>query len=401
MTVSISVIIPVLDQWRLTEACLRSLAETSPDDVEVIVVDNGSSDETPLHCAQFGSTLFGSRFRYIRLQNNINFGPACNLGAREARGELLFFLNNDTEMNDPWAEKLATDLGRRNLGGTGPLLLYPGGSVQHAGIVFTPMLTTRHLFEHFPASHPLLAARRPLQAITGAALLMRASVFRQLGEFYPEFRNGGEDIDLCARIRALGLGLEICPEVRVTHATSQTAGRFDHDRHNADLLCARQRHAFVPDYHRIMADCGYAVRLTPWLSPYACLEERANALRTRASAGADLHAVLATLTEEPLWQGGYGLAKTKTEDRQLLLRITLNECRFFPSMNAFQELETLAEENRPLKLHARENLAHIRTRLERKQELFAQARLIQSNARRDNDPTLVRAVDDWLRRPPA
>lgn len=93
----VAVIIPVFNQWALTAGCLRSLREhTQRDDVQVIVVDNGSADETAAACGPMGKELFGERFEHVRLEKNINFGPGCNLGASRADADFLFFLNNST-----------------------------------------------------------------------------------------------------------------------------------------------------------------------------------------------------------------------------------------------------------------------------------------------------------------
>lgn len=86
----VSVIIPVFNNWELTRQCLSSLAENSPADLEVIVVDNGSTDETATGLEPLGQTLFEKHFRRIRFEENRNFAPACNAGAQAAHSEFLF-----------------------------------------------------------------------------------------------------------------------------------------------------------------------------------------------------------------------------------------------------------------------------------------------------------------------
>ena len=102
-----SIVIPVFNKWDLTEQCLRALAETTPEyDFEVIVVDNGSADVTTSRSQPRGEALFGPRFLRIRFEENRNFSPACNAGARAATAPLLFFLNNDTLPTPGWAQVL-------------------------------------------------------------------------------------------------------------------------------------------------------------------------------------------------------------------------------------------------------------------------------------------------------
>ena len=126
-----SVIIPVFNKWELTANCLRSLREHTRDcDIEVIVVDNGSSDETAGDLPSLGGELFGRRFLPIRFEENRNFGPACNAGARAASAPLVFFLNNDTVLTPGWAPPLLQALAEDpSLGGVGPLLLYEDETV--------------------------------------------------------------------------------------------------------------------------------------------------------------------------------------------------------------------------------------------------------------------------------
>ena len=147
MTPTVSIIIPVRNQWKLTEACLRSLAEHTPqDDIQILVMDNGSTDDTSTQCAPLGAALFGSRFRHIPLGHNRNFGPACNEGAHAADADYLFFLNNDTLLTAGWLPPLLDAFARQpDLGATGPLLLYPDGRVQHAGVTFTPKIGRAHV----------------------------------------------------------------------------------------------------------------------------------------------------------------------------------------------------------------------------------------------------------------
>ena len=106
MSSAVSVIIPVFNNWELTRQCLVGLAENSPPGLEVVVVDNGSSDETAENLESFGQGLFSGHFRRIRFEENRNFAPACNAGARSARTDFLFFLNNDTLILPGWLPPL-------------------------------------------------------------------------------------------------------------------------------------------------------------------------------------------------------------------------------------------------------------------------------------------------------
>ena len=299
----VAVVIPVFNQWQLTADCLRSLrAYTPAEDVQVIVVDNGSTDETAGACGRLGHELFGKRFEHVRLDENINFGPGCNLGASRADADFLFFLNNDTLLTPGWLPpQLAAFETDAGLGAVGPLLLYPDSDrVQHLGVTFTPNSHVAHLYEYFPSTHRVIWSRRDLQAITGAALMLPASVFDQVGGFWPEYRNGYEDLDLCRQIRLMGRTLRCEPKSRVYHLTSQTPGRFDSEDHNARILLGRCSGGFQPDLHAWAAQDGYALRLGQDLT--------ANVVLVRApeeTAWFALDRLWAEVLAEPLWEEGY------------------------------------------------------------------------------------------------
>jgi GT2 family glycosyltransferase len=255
-----SVIIPVHGKWELTRDCLVSLRDHTPDwDYEVLVADNASPDATATELAPLGKSLFGPRFRRLRLDENRNFGPACNLAAQEATAPLLFFLNNDTLLTPGWAEPLVRALQRDKApGAVGPLLLYPDDTVQHLGIAFSPSGLS-HLYRGFSAKHPVVRRTRQLQAITAAALMLPARIFWDSGGFFEGYCNGFEDVDLCLAIRRQGKTLECAPQSVVCHLESQTPGRNDRYQANAVLLGERCAGAFHADVHHHALRDGFQV----------------------------------------------------------------------------------------------------------------------------------------------
>ncbi len=305
----VSIIIPAWNLWDMTASCLRSLARhTQGENVEIVVVDNGSTDATATGLEPLGRALWGAAFCPVRLSENVGFARGCNAGARAAGGDLLFFLNNDTTMTPGWLPPLREALGRGRTGAAGPLLLYPNGTVQHCGISFTPFLQVGHLYEGFPGGHPAPRKRRPLQAITGAAMLLRKNVFWECGGFFEGFHNGFEDMDLCCELRARGYTLAVEGLSVVVHHASQTPGRFDHDAANSSLLGQRQSRRFTPDLHTLAALDGYELRLGAnldcWLElPEAAEQKRNAAFDARHSGDEDV--CRAELEREPLWRGGW------------------------------------------------------------------------------------------------
>ena len=140
-----SIVIPVYNKWDLTRNCLKSIASnTDKSKIEIIVVDNASTDVTQNGCSFLGKQLFGDAFHYIRNEINRNFAGASNQGAEFAQGEFVIFLNNDTEVQPGWYQPLINDFSAHpDIAATGPLLVYPdetllGRTVQHLGIFISP-----------------------------------------------------------------------------------------------------------------------------------------------------------------------------------------------------------------------------------------------------------------------
>jgi hypothetical protein len=364
----ISIVIPVLNNWELTKQCLISLVENSRGhDVEVVVVDNASSDETATCLALFGEGLFGKRFVRLRQERNLNFGPASNLGARMGSGDLLLFLNNDTILTPGWLHPLKVTLeSDHHLGAVGPLLMYPAEAgepdlVQHLGISFEPQHYPRHLYECFPADHPLARRKRRLRALTGAALFMPRVVFEAAGGFHEAYVNGGEDIDLCLHIGKLARELACVPESRIYHLASKTPGRNDFEQHNAAVLKQRCVDMICPDLHLIAAAEGYEVRLTDWLRPYLALPGRRRDLLEKRSAALDVEGVEELLIREPLWHGGRRktIEKLRSAGREAAaMRHAFLLTKHCQSSEAFQLLLELAtrQADERMQRYARANI---------------------------------------------
>lgn len=340
----VSVIIPAWNLVELTSACLRSLAAHSGDAaLEVLVVDNGSTDATPEALPALGRELFGPRFRLLRLPENLGFARACNAGARAASGEMLFFLNNDTLCTEGWlAPLLAAFKGR--VGAAGPRLLYPDGRLQHCGITFTPFLHVGHIYEFFPGDHPVVSRQRPLQAITGAALMLPSALFQSMGGFHEGYLNGYEDLDLCFSLTAAGHKLAVAPESRIIHHTSATPGRFGHDSANEELLMQRQGTRLRPDMHLLGRLDGYEMRMDSALSCWLELPQEGAAALAAATAGADGDSVEQTLQREPLWREGWlrlMLLREKEGRPQAALAAGMLGLRFFPTPELVERLKAL------------------------------------------------------------
>lgn len=259
-----SIIIPVYNNLRLTLNCLESLAGSSyyKDDSEVIIVDDSSNDGTEEYFTQEKPVF--PRLVYHRNRVNLKFAGACNAGAKRARGKYLIFLNNDTIVMPDWDKHLLDILENdRNAWIAGAKLLYPDGTLQHAG-VYIPELTPQsfgHVYAGFPSCFPPANRAKELQCVTAACLAIRKEDFDSLEGFDETYRNGCEDIDLCLRVIREGKKIIYQPASEVIHLESMSEGRFDRSANNAALLFERWNGKVQPDmFDRIgeeLNDCMY------------------------------------------------------------------------------------------------------------------------------------------------
>ncbi len=195
----VSIVIPVYNNAHFTKQCVESIfAVGAACDCEVIVVDNGSHDETQEMLAAFGKKVV-----VVRNEENRGFAKGCNHGAKTATGEYLVFLNNDTKVTAGWLDALVAEMtSHKKTGIARSKLLYEDGSVQHAGIAFSDNHLPFNIYARERSDAPFVNRRRAFQAVTGACLIIARDFFTEIGGFDERYINGLEDVDLCLRARA-------------------------------------------------------------------------------------------------------------------------------------------------------------------------------------------------------
>ena len=210
----VSVIVPVHDKFNVTYFCLCALLFATNDvSFEVIVVDDGSSDAT-LDIAEVVSNV-------VVVKNEVaqGFVRACNAGAARARGRYIVLLNNDTEVTSGWLDELVAGFSRfPDVGMTGSKLLYPDGRLQDAGgIVWKSGNPWNYGREQNPHD-PRFAYSRQADYLSGAALMVRADVWEQVGGLSDEFAPAYfEDTDLAFKVRDAGYTTWYVPSSVVFH----------------------------------------------------------------------------------------------------------------------------------------------------------------------------------------
>ena len=227
----VSIVIVSYNAVNLLIDCLSSIMDHSKTAPEIIVVDNGSTDRSvELLAKEF------PQIRLIPLAENMGFGAGNNRGAAVATGELLFFLNNDTVLLEDTPAQLAGLMETHaDVGACGPKLVNGDGGFQ-LSFGSDPSLLNEWKFRrmHRRLRKKDSAFRSKLESrysastevdwVTGAVLMLRRDVFREIGGFDETFFLYFEDADICRRVRELGLKVLYVPTTKVVHFGGQSLG---------------------------------------------------------------------------------------------------------------------------------------------------------------------------------
>jgi GT2 family glycosyltransferase len=271
--VKVSFIIPLYNRLDLTRPCLESLRATLPAglDHEILLVDDGSTDGT----REWIQTL-GTPYRVFLNERNLGYAGTNNRGAAAATGDILALLNSDLILTRRWLEPMLATLRRAPRAGiVGNVQSRAAtGELDHIG--FAVELTGKPCHD---ASRLWLWApwrSRETPAVTAACLLVQRDLFLRLRGFDEGFRNGGEDVDLCFRARALGYSCHVALHSRILHHVSASPGRKLHDEQNSRRLALRWHDEFLRlnyrrhrEHHRLtvgLPQCLEYLRLH-WADP--------------------------------------------------------------------------------------------------------------------------------------
>ncbi len=228
---TISIIIPSKDNPQLLKACIDSIRHrTRTLEPEIIVADNGSV--RPATLSYLRQLELAGIATVVPCPGPFNFSKINNDARRHATGEILVFLNDDTRiLSENWLVEMASLAARPEAGAVGALLLYPDGTVQHAGIILGMRGIADHAFRHEDGAGrgylDLLRSRREMAAVTGACLAVSAGHFDAVGGFDESLAVTANDIDLCLRLRKRGWKTIWTPWAVLEHAESKTRG-IDH-----------------------------------------------------------------------------------------------------------------------------------------------------------------------------
>ncbi|WP_455035038.1 glycosyltransferase [Lachnoanaerobaculum gingivalis] len=210
----VSIIIPVYNQIHYTYACLVSILEnTEGFDYEIIIADDVSTDATK-EIDKFVSGLV-----IARNKSNQGFLKNCNNAAKKARGEYIFFLNNDTTVQKDWLPPLIRLLeSDKSIGMVGSKLIYPDGRLQEAGGIIWSDGSGWNYGRCDDPNKPEYNYVRDVDYISGAAIMLSRKLWEEIGGFDERYAPAYcEDSDLAFEVRKRGLRVVYQPLSVVTH----------------------------------------------------------------------------------------------------------------------------------------------------------------------------------------
>jgi len=227
----VSVIVPVFNKAAYSRRCFSALVRSSHRPLEIIVIDNGSSDDTPavLERLQADAEAAGIGLRLIRNQSNAGASTARNQALAEADGDFIVFMDNDVVARQrSWAQRLMAVLCEHPEAGiAGPKLLFafPPHLIQCAGAAVTPTGRVDFLGRGAPAGTPEFNRPREVQCCISACWMMPRRIYDELGGLDEAFNPVQfEDIDYCYRVRHAGHKILYVPGVEMHHFENVTTG---------------------------------------------------------------------------------------------------------------------------------------------------------------------------------
>ena len=233
--VRVSIIIPHWNGIDILSECLRSLFKSKHDSYEVIVVDNASTDGS--------QSWVKNKYPQVKLiENEKNYGYAggCNLGALEAEGDFLVFLNNDTTQDPDWIQNLENFIKKDNMiAAVQPKVLnyfnknifdYAGGSGGHMDWFCFPYARGR-IFSKQERDIGQYNDSKQCFWSSGTAFMVKKKLFFEAGKFDEYFFSHMEEIDLCWRLQAMGFQIWVEPDAVVYHKNAFSMPMHSHKKY--------------------------------------------------------------------------------------------------------------------------------------------------------------------------
>ena len=266
----VSILIPNKDHTDDLEKCLQSIwKKTTWDNYEIIVIENNSTDPATFAYYEKAKQRYDGLKVVTYPEKGFNFSGINNFGRKAAAGDYLLLLNNDVEVrNGDWLTELLRQCAHK--GGAaicGAMLYYPDETLQHAGVItgLGGYAGHSHKYRQKGGSGYLfrIATVQDFSAVTGACLLVKASVYDEVGGLDEQFAVAFNDVDFCLRVRDAGCRIAWTPYAELTHYESKSRGGDEKDPAKAARFAAEQQRLYaIHGKENILDDPYYNPNLT-------------------------------------------------------------------------------------------------------------------------------------------
>ena len=266
----VSILIPNKDHTDDLEKCLQSIwKKTTWDNYEIIVIENNSTDPATFAYYEKAKQRYDGLKVVTYPEKGFNFSGINNFGRKAAAGDYLLLLNNDVEVrNGDWLTELLRQCAHK--GGAaicGAMLYYPDETLQHAGVItgLGGYAGHSHKYKQKGGSGYLfrIATVQDFSAVTGACLLVKASVYDEVGGLDEQFAVAFNDVDFCLRVRDAGCRIAWTPYAELTHYESKSRGGDEKDPAKAGRFAAEQQRLYaIHGKEDILDDPYYNPNLT-------------------------------------------------------------------------------------------------------------------------------------------
>ena len=227
----VSIIIPNKDEKEALKTCIDSIIKkTRYSNYEIVIVENNSTSEEIF--AYYKELEAYKQIKVVTWKDKFNYSAINNFGAKHCDGTYLLLLNNDTEiLEEDWLERLLADAQQDGIGIVGAKLLYPDRTIQHAGVVIGLGGVAGHVFSGYMGDDVGYFARAQLQqdlgGVTGACMMVRRSVYEEVGGLEEAIAVAFNDVDFCLKVRKAGYRIMYEPGVVLLHYESKSRGVED------------------------------------------------------------------------------------------------------------------------------------------------------------------------------
>lgn len=227
----VSILIPNRNERESLKTCIESILEkTTYQNYELVIIENNSTEKDIFE--YYKELEKNPRIRVIYWEREFNYSAINNFGAGAARGDYLVLLNNDTEIIEPkWLSRMLGDCQRPEVGMVGAKLCYPDDTIQHAGVIIGIGGVAGHIFKYFVRDYTGYFMKAQLQqnlsAVTAACLMVKKTVFDEVGGLEEDLRVAFNDVDFCLKVREKGYLIVYEPGAELYHYESKSRGSED------------------------------------------------------------------------------------------------------------------------------------------------------------------------------